>query len=757
MKIWKSHLFKKWLLTYLILIIISLFFLVGINTIYEKSIRNNLETLNNTYLVQVSHILDDEFASIDRLAYTMGFNKQLLNLLNMGQNLSANDRYDIMTAAKNLEVNARANRLVAHLNMYAAKPQFIIEGSSVYYDEYIDLYAKEAFNITGERLLQVLNENYNHTVIPLGKLFPDVEVTEDSLVYIQSLPVQYAGKPTGAFLFVIDGLKMKEIGENALPNGKLMVFNNEDVLIYANDAAFYTDPMALENVLEAKEGEITIDNKAYIIGIQKSATRHWTYVSMVPKDSYYAQLNRIHLIIFIMIGVFFIFNIFIAYYFSNRMYIPVKKMVESIQKGNEQPFDSEYDYIEKVLSHSREEQSKMRHDLQRQKYSLKNAFFTKLLRGYIQDITFIEQQMRNYNIVFDEDSYQLLLIRFYPIHPEESFSGNLSPFIIHNIFEEILGNYFNVQVGEAEDLIACIIDYDKNTITIQEIEEHIYTTIEMIEQSFAMKCLIGVSQPHQHISALPNAYQEGQEALSLAQLTGSRIITYYEDMIDMGARYSFSEEQEFHLIHSIKAGNVEQTQGVIEEVIQMNVMQQSLRLEYLQCMMYDLLGAILKSVNNEDFYEQLNEQSPIKQLQAAKDVEGMKKIILEVALAACQYGKQPSKEASPYSIEKQVNAYIEENYSDADLNGAKLGQVFNMTPAYLSKLYKKETGYSVLYTLNTTRIEAAKRLLEETELSVSDISGKVGYLYSNAFIRFFKKQTGITPGQYKAIKRDSLQ
>ncbi len=757
MKIWKSHLFKKWLFTYLILIIISLFFLVGINTLYEKSIRNNLETLNDTYLVQVSHILDDEFASIDRLAYTMGFNKQLLNLLNMGHNLSANDRYDIMTAAKNLEVNARANRLVAHLNMYAAKPQFIIEGSSVYYEDYIDLYAKEAFNISGERLLKVLNENYNHTVIPLGKLFPDVEVTDDSLVYIQSLPVQYAGKPTGAFLFVIDGLKMKEIGENALPNGKLMVYNNNDALIYANDAGLYSDPMALETLVGADNGEIIINEKVYIIGIQKSATRHWTYVSMVPKDFYYAQLNRMHLIIAVMIGIFFVFNMFIAYYFSNRMYIPVKKMVESIQSDNEQPFDSEYEYIEKVLSHSRKEQSKMRHDLQRQKYSLKNAFFTKWLRGYIQDTTFIEQQMRAYNIIFDEDNYQLLLIRFYPTQAEEGYTDNLSPFIIHNIFEEILGNYFNVQVGEVEDLVACIIDYDKNNITIQEIEEHIYTTVDVIEQSFGMKCLIGVSQAHQHISALSNAYQEGREALSLARLTGSRIITYYEDIIDMGTQYSFSEEQEFHLIHSIKEGDVEQTHAIIEEVIQMNIMQQSLRLEYLQCMIYDLLGAILKSVNNEKFHERLHEQSPIKKLQKATDVDTMKTIIRDVATDACQYGKKPVKEASPYSIEKQVNAYIEANYSDADLNGAKLGQVFHMTPAYLSKLYKKETGYSVLYTLNATRIEAAKQLLEETELSVNEISGRVGYLYSNAFIRFFKKQTGITPGQYKAITRDSMK
>ncbi|MBN2877061.1 MAG: helix-turn-helix domain-containing protein, partial [Bacilli bacterium] len=41
--------------------------------------------------------------------------------------------------------------------------------------------------------------------------------------------------------------------------------------------------------------------------------------------------------------------------------------------------------------------------------------------------------------------------------------------------------------------------------------------------------------------------------------------------------------------------------------------------------------------------------------------------------------------------------------------------------------------------------------LTETSLSIHEISERVGYLYSNAFIRFFKNQIGMTPGQYKNI------
>ncbi len=759
MKLWKSNLFKKWLLTYLILISISLFFLLGINSIYENNIRENLDTLNDSYLKQMGHIFDDEFASIDRLVYTMGFNKSLLNLLNMGMNLTANDRYDILVAAKNLEVNSRANRLISQLNMFAKKPEFIVKGSNVYYSDYIDLYAKESFNISARDLLEAFEVGYNHRVIRLRTLFPEIEISNNPLIYIQSLPVQFANKPTGAFLVEIDETKMQEIAENTIPNGKLFIYNSEEELIFTNDPQYYLESISLMKMKEESD-EIEIKDTKYIKAIKTSLTRNWTYISLVPKEYYFAQLDQIHWVMMLMIIIFFAFNLLIAFYLTNRMYMPVRKMVDSLKEEKE-PFDSEYEYIESVIQKSRSEQEKMKGDLDRQRHSLKNNFFMKVMQGYIKDKGYIQRQMENFNITFDDESYQLVVIKYLYMKSSDQKNDSgyyeldveLSQFVIRNVMEEILCSYFNIQMIESEGLVACIIDTDENTMTVKEIEGHLYKTREMLESYFGLQCYMGISMKHQHISALPNAYQESNESLSVAELTGEKKIVFYEDIINNEARYAFSEEQEFHLMHSIKEGNLEQTRTLINEVIRVHLKEQSIQLDYLQCIMFDLLGSILKTVNNEPFYDMLKVKSPIKRLNMATDVEDMKEIVLEVAEFACNINAKHHSEAPRYSIEKQVNDYIQSNYSDVDLNGSKLGEVFDMTPAYLSKLYKKETGYSVLYTLNMIRIDAAKKLLEETDLSISDVSLQVGYLYSNAFIRFFKRHTGITPGQYKALKQ----
>jgi YesN/AraC family two-component response regulator len=76
------------------------------------------------------------------------------------------------------------------------------------------------------------------------------------------------------------------------------------------------------------------------------------------------------------------------------------------------------------------------------------------------------------------------------------------------------------------------------------------------------------------------------------------------------------------------------------------------------------------------------------------------------------------------------------------------GLHFDITPAYISTLFKKQTGDSLLEYINSVRVKEAQKLLEQG-ISVVDTSQKVGFRNSGAFIRVFKKQTGVTPGQLR--------
>ena len=89
----------------------------------------------------------------------------------------------------------------------------------------------------------------------------------------------------------------------------------------------------------------------------------------------------------------------------------------------------------------------------------------------------------------------------------------------------------------------------------------------------------------------------------------------------------------------------------------------------------------------------------------------------------------------------------------ADLSLKRLASDVNMNASYLSTLFKKEVGESLIQYVNKKRIEHALLLLNTTDLQVQSIAEYCGIPDLNYFTRTFKKIVGKTPSQY----RDSVK
>ena len=100
-----------------------------------------------------------------------------------------------------------------------------------------------------------------------------------------------------------------------------------------------------------------------------------------------------------------------------------------------------------------------------------------------------------------------------------------------------------------------------------------------------------------------------------------------------------------------------------------------------------------------------------------------------------------------FSVITQIN----EHYEDPDLQIGEILKNSSYSPAYIRRLFLKETGLSPNDYMNNLRIEKAKKLLayNKHELSVSDISEQCGFKDPFYFSRLFKKNTGETPSEYR--------
>ena len=96
-----------------------------------------------------------------------------------------------------------------------------------------------------------------------------------------------------------------------------------------------------------------------------------------------------------------------------------------------------------------------------------------------------------------------------------------------------------------------------------------------------------------------------------------------------------------------------------------------------------------------------------------------------------------------------VDNYIKSNFEDNTLSLNDIAKFANMSPSYLSALYKKNVGQGITDTIMGYRIEAAKGYLEKTTLSLKEISIKCGYTNQYYFSTSFKKQLGMSPSEYR--------
>ena len=97
-----------------------------------------------------------------------------------------------------------------------------------------------------------------------------------------------------------------------------------------------------------------------------------------------------------------------------------------------------------------------------------------------------------------------------------------------------------------------------------------------------------------------------------------------------------------------------------------------------------------------------------------------------------------------------VKKYVEEHFGEP-LTLEEVSQIADLSPTYLSTLFKKDTGITFLEYLSKVRMDMAKKLLKETNDTVADICGKVGYSDVRYFTKSFTKYAGLKPKEYRKL------
>ena len=128
--------------------------------------------------------------------------------------------------------------------------------------------------------------------------------------------------------------------------------------------------------------------------------------------------------------------------------------------------------------------------------------------------------------------------------------------------------------------------------------------------------------------------------------------------------------------------------------------------------------------------------------------EDLRKWFQEKMVNVCRAIRDQKEDQSNSAVKKAM-LYIQENYS-RDISLDDVSSQVNISPYYFSKIFKEETGENFIEYLTRVRIDKAKELLVDENVSVKEAGIQSGYSDPNYFSRIFKKQMDMTPSEYKA-------
>ena len=174
---------------------------------------------------------------------------------------------------------------------------------------------------------------------------------------------------------------------------------------------------------------------------------------------------------------------------------------------------------------------------------------------------------------------------------------------------------------------------------------------------------------------------------------------------------------------------------------------------------YVLVEALLSAVSlmesiglsRDDISEKLGELTdPVRYNESVDTAKGYVRRLLTVML---EYRNKLSDQRYSDIIEKAQD-YIRENYQNDDMSLQTVSSHVNVSSNHFSAIFRKETGSTFIDYLTNVRMEKAKDMLVTTSMKTSDVGFEVGYRDPHYFSYIFKKTQGMSPKEYRRLKRE---
>lgn len=316
-------------------------------------------------------------------------------------------------------------------------------------------------------------------------------------------------------------------------------------------------------------------------------------------------------------------------------------------------------------------------------------------------------------------------------------------------------DFFDVLILETEpDPAKSELDFTQYQIQLLNILNLVKEEMEIFDNVFYLKEFSGIGSLADSIWKLPVSFASASHSLKyLFFFPHKNIFDAREALGKELNLLSFSENTDEELIRLICSKDMTAIEEWITCYFQ-NLLGQVQDKNLVFIRIYSLLGRILKFLYEMNLDTGDLEREIIQvytRFDSFRTYEQFVKWLTQLCASVCE--KMDSSLQNYHNqIYTMALGYIRENFETNTLCLNDIARHANISPAYLSSLFKKVSGQSISDTITALRIESACHYLESTSLSLKEISTKCGYTNQYYFSNSFKKKLGMSPSAYREAR-----
>ncbi len=377
---------------------------------------------------------------------------------------------------------------------------------------------------------------------------------------------------------------------------------------------------------------------------------------------------------------------------------------------------------------------------------LRDKFIADCARGITED-GYIQKNIKQYGLdKYNDDSVCVIFTCDAENTSDPAEWQQLKDVILFEIKQGIGSNADIINSDYMEFL------FIKRCNDISLLKNDISNLLKEVEIRYAISIYASVSDIFRGINNLHTAYSQAKYAKNARVFMNWSYCIAYGEVFgrDNGGVKYYSVDDEKRLVDSILNNNIDSSRMILSNILAANILNQEVSgndVNEFIFLMTSTIKRVIAQLNKSEaeiFGRDFVIYLELKMCETRQELFDKVVLIFEKIYDVLSSAQKSAGDR----ISGEILKYIDGNFT-RDISLTDVCDEFSLSLSYVSRILKEYRNVNFKSYITKKRIEEAKRIMSENKyLKVNDVSKMVGYINTATFIRIFKKEEGISPGQF---------